>query len=94
MNHNIQRMKDKYDPDGGDIAVGPHGQWVYVSWADFTLLEIIEAQQAQIDVLRIEHQSEINSLKAQVAKLQEAGPMGAPPRGDGSNRGRNKLFKD
>jgi len=54
---------------------------------------LIEAQQVQIDALRIEHRAEIDSLKSQVTRLQDASPLGAPPRADGSNIGRSKLFK-
>ncbi len=84
MNYQAQRIKDQYNPDAGDIAVGRNGQFISVTWAEYALLEMIEAQQKEID-----------ELKAQVAAIHAAKGSTTPrlPKNNGSNRGRNKLFK-
>lgn len=51
MHRKIDQLKDRYHPDCGDRCIGKDGQYIDVSWADRTLLEIIEAQRKQIAAL-------------------------------------------
>lgn len=51
MHRKIDQLKDRYHPDRGDRCIGKDGQYIDVSWADRTLLEIIEAQRKQIAAL-------------------------------------------
>lgn len=47
----VERIEELYDPDGGDIAAGPDGRLVRVTWAEFELLQMVKAQQRQIEAL-------------------------------------------
>lgn len=72
----IQQIQSRYNANFDLCADGPS-----VRWAEFTLAEIVKNQQA-----------EIAALKVQVERLTNAVPSAGPPRDDGSNRGRHKLF--
>ena len=48
MNYDARQIKEKYNPNGGDIAVGRDGQLVYVTWAEYALLQMIEKLEKRI----------------------------------------------
>lgn len=48
MNYDAQRMREQYNPDGGDISVGRDGQFIPVTWAEFALLEMVEALEKRV----------------------------------------------
>lgn len=62
-----------------NVADGGQNEVWHLTRACSGLVIVARAQQVQIDTLRLEHQAEINSLKNQVARLQEAVPLGAQP---------------
>ena len=72
----VEEIKSCYYPDGGDRCVGREGQYIDVSYADFTLLEIIEAQQEQINALQhdvsevVALRMDLAALKTQLAEFQ------------------------
>lgn len=60
---NMAKMRQMYNPDSGDLAVGANGQFIKVTWGEFAMLEMIADQQREID-----------ELQAQVARLLNAVP--------------------
>ena len=65
---NMIKIRNLYDPDNGDIAVGANGQFVKVTWAEYALIEMIAGQQREID-----------ALKRQVTRLVKRVPSAGIP---------------